>query len=39
LRVKFDRLMQGTSAGLASDLFDQLMSLEQISSVDQIALA
>lgn len=39
LRLKFDRLMQGPSAGLAAPLFDDLMRLEEMSCVGRLVLA
>jgi 2-methylcitrate dehydratase PrpD len=39
LRTKFDSLMQGGSEQLRRALFDDLMRLEQLPSLDQLALA
>jgi 2-methylcitrate dehydratase PrpD len=38
LRVKFDRLTQGASNRLRTSLFDDLMRLEQLTSLDALAL-
>jgi 2-methylcitrate dehydratase PrpD len=39
LRVKFDRLTQGSSSELKATLFDDLMRLEQLPSLERLALA
>jgi 2-methylcitrate dehydratase PrpD len=38
LRAKFDKLCQGESEALRQSLFDDVMRLDQLSSVDQLAL-
>ena len=39
LRRKFDKLTQGASAKLRQTLFDDLMRIEQLPSLDQLALS
>ena len=39
LRTKFDRLTQGASSRLKNSLFDDLMRLERLTSLDAVALA
>jgi 2-methylcitrate dehydratase PrpD len=38
LRAKFDRLCQGESDGFRQSLFDDLMRLDQLTSVDALTL-
>ena len=39
LRVKFDRMVQGSSRRLRDSLFDDLMRLDRLSSLEDLALA